>query len=696
MPDATKSVIIPSSATKPVFERRICEANSTTTVEPIKFEFKLEKKLTYRKNLDDLLKGIRNIAEAAKRNASRNFVATFNDEDDFICNPHKSGGYHYKASIWVSRSKYNNKQQVLDDWEKTRRVMEKAAKTNRWDVIDEGDSVLDDIVIEPTIIRTQTEMILPPLTNNVMKQYFGRLFNREPQIRLMYDTLATAVNTKFKERNHCLLKGLAGCITGEAVVEINRAGKSYNVTLEELCEKFNHTEIIVGHNKEWDRTIFTKIRCRTEDGTIRLKTIRAVLDQGEKETFTISVGNKTIRATPDHEFLTTKGWKRLDTLKIGDMVHLAADKVRHIDKKKYKKNYYPNVSSVPMHPNATQGYPPRVPKNRIVYEAFMNHLPVDEYIEVLRNPILYNNLKPFHLSKKDIVHHKDENPRNNAIENLELMSRVKHSTKHAKEGAWKHVTAKSEVHAITDIQYFGIENVYDVSLGEEPHNFLANGFVVHNCGKTEILLAYEQWLGEEWILSLDATTLSKAGLEKLLIKASQEKRLAPIVKIEEIEKVTEPKSLNSLLQGMDTRARIQRTNARDGDLFAEFKSLVWATCNDSNLLRKFADGALWSRFSMRPTCKRPNQDTMKKILMRVCRDVSDAGGIAGDERHVNVVLEFMWGPLKEMNEYKADYNDPRLGRALLSGGDRLLSKNKDNFLSDFVKVCDGNEQGEDS
>ena len=35
---------------------------------------------------------------------------------------------------------------------------------------------------------------------------------------------------------------------------------------------------------------------------------------------------------------------------------------------------------------------------------------------------------------------------------------------------------------IVSIEYAGVEDVYDISMIEDPHNFAANGIVVHNCG----------------------------------------------------------------------------------------------------------------------------------------------------------------------------------------------------------------------
>jgi hypothetical protein len=55
----------------------------------------------------------------------------------------------------------------------------------------------------------------------------------------------------------------------------------------------------------------------------------------------------------------------------------------------------------------------------------------------------------------------------------------------------------------------------------------------------------------------------------------------------------------------------------------------------------------------------------------------------------------MWDRLRLLGEYKRDYNDPRLGRALLAGGDRILDKGSDGFFADFLACCEGSEWGEE-
>lgn len=207
--------------------------------------------------------------------------------------------------------------------------------------------------------------------------------------------------------------------------------------------------------------------------------------------------------------------------------------------------------------------------------------------------------------------------------------------------------------------------------------------------KTDLFTSFCNFIGPEKVWHVDATTLTKAGLERELVRRSQEGVLQPFVLVEEIEKVTTPENINCLLQVMDTRGRIQRTNARDGDVYAECKVVVWATCNDSEYLRTFADGAIWSRFSLRPICKRPDESLMRKILTRSVKEMN------GNVDWVEPVIRFMWDELKNIKEYKNDYNDPRLGRALLSGGDRLFDLGADGFFSDFLACCEGKETGEE-
>jgi hypothetical protein len=79
---------------------------------------------------------------------------------------------------------------------------------------------------------------------------------------------------------------------------------------------------------------------------------------------------------------------------------------------------------------------------------------------------------------------------------------------------------------------------------------------------------------------------------------------------------------------------------------------------------------------------------MAKILNRIVTETN------GNPQWVPPIIDFLWNKLKTIPEYKVDYNDPRLGKALLAGGDRLFDKGPTGFFNDFLKVCNTREAGD--
>jgi len=203
------------------------------------------------------------------------------------------------------------------------------------------------------------------------------------------------------------------------------------------------------------------------------------------------------------------------------------------------------------------------------------------------------------------------------------------------------------------------------------------------CAKTELFLAFIDWLGDDLIEQIDASTMTKAGFERLLLDKAKDGTLKPILALEEIEKCAD-ENVACLIQLMDARGKIQRVNAhtvRDGETSADCRIMVWGTCNDEGSLRRFHDGAIWSRFSNKLTCERPDRTLMERILYREVQEIH------GKEEWVPVVLDFCYEELKGFSQFAEDYDDPRFARALLSGGDRLLDDGPTGYLADFRKVC---------
>jgi hypothetical protein len=288
-----------------------------------------------------------------------------------------------------------------------------------------------------------------------------------------------------------------GCLTGDSELIVNRAGKSFHVTLAALCHKFNGGESgRWGSGCAWDPDIPTKTASAV-DGFLHLNTITAVFETGEKEVFEIKVGKKLLRATADHRFLTPDGFKRLEDLTPGDSVCVRGKKARA---QKARKPSY-RMRGVKNHPHATTvrmarsdrwcarrrfkpGYvekPYRVPEHRLTAEAQLNGMELADFLRAVRagGDSGLRFLDPAEWA----VHHKNEDPKDNRPENLEVMTHQAHQRHHRAEAPQRGLYSV-DVGVIESITPVGVEKTYDMTM-ESPHNnYAANGFVVHNSGKT--------------------------------------------------------------------------------------------------------------------------------------------------------------------------------------------------------------------
>lgn len=186
--------------------------------------------------------------------------------------------------------------------------------------------------------------------------------------------------------------------------------------------------------------------------------------------------------------------------------------------------------------------------------------------------------------------------------------------------------------------------------------------------KTTIFEAFKAWYESdidqnatqpiERVAMIDATTLTKAGLERWILNRSEEGTLPEILCLEEVEK-HQPDNLLSLLSVMDGRGQLQRTNCRDGHVKAAARILIWATCNNEETLKNFHRGALWSRFTHKYECLRPTRPLMHRILLREIADMK------GDPAWADKALDFGFDVMKT--------DDPRTIIGLLDGRERLMT-----------------------
>lgn len=299
--------------------------------------------------------------------------------------------------------------------------------------------------------------------------------------RPQQQTLAMAVEQTLAGQGppHLIAEAGCGCIQGDAEITVNRGGLARTRTLADLVEKFNGG----GGRYSWDLSIPTYVQREAQDGTVRLGLLVNAWCSGVKTTYTVTTSaGRTLRATDEHPFLTEAGWKRLDELVIGDDVHVRGEQAS--GQPRQPKPTYARVFRMQAHPyaNGFKNGSAVVPEHRLVAEAGINGLERDTYVAQVVSGDVGSLI--FLDPTEFAVHHLDGNSRNNHPDNLKVLTHREHHQQHADEGASNHVLYKITTEKVMSVEVYGEEMTYDLEVADEPHNFLANGFVVHNTGKS--------------------------------------------------------------------------------------------------------------------------------------------------------------------------------------------------------------------
>lgn len=278
---------------------------------------------------------------------------------------------------------------------------------------------------------------------------------------------------------HVFYLGTPGCLAGDTEIVVNRAGVSRKMKIENIVKRMAG-ETVRGRSYNWDPRIPTYVQ-RADGMHVRLALMANAWESGVKETFTLTTtSGRSIRATTDHPFLTMEGeWAKLGELQIGDIVRVNAGLTQ---KGGRVKPHYRDRSTA-YHPNqrpSSTGF--RTLEHRLVMESYLNRLSFDEYLYILRNdPDRAASL--FFLPSDISVHHTDHDVSNNDLHNLAFMTQMAHGREHGPDAAAS-VLADVGGEAITSIKKHGEEMTYDIEVADNPHNFIANGFVVHNTAKS--------------------------------------------------------------------------------------------------------------------------------------------------------------------------------------------------------------------
>ena len=310
------------------------------------------------------------------------------------------------------------------------------------------------------------------------------------------------------------------CVSGDTIIPsfsiINNKTRSYGGgrkrTIKQLFEYYSTPQ---------RKCAFLKLKLRSVDENLTIvenKPVK-VFFNGNKDVFEVTTeSGRKIKVTSNHKFFTKNGWAELNKLKPNDFVlvngkelldnedwirynYLTLNKTRKQVAneigcceatlfKAFKK--FNIVKPLSDRPNRKPGHGKKGMFSKEMLEKMRerssgeNNYGYKHNREEITEGSAYSeaNRKFSHLkvqcefcNKKENleIHHIDKNQKNNNENNIKILCASCHSL-------WHHNMAIGAFFdKIVSIKHIGVEEVYDIEMEEPYHNYIANGFVVHNC-----------------------------------------------------------------------------------------------------------------------------------------------------------------------------------------------------------------------
>lgn len=319
----------------------------------------------------------------------------------------------------------------------------------------------------------------------------------------------TAQFMTLNPRAYCL-NGM-GCIEGDARVRVSRKGKSYETDLRTLAEKFH----ALPDRDSW--------RVRSLKGeTFGMNRLLDVLVRGAKPTLRIQLQDgKVFRCTADHRIARPDGaWTAAGDLRVGDAlvtngdILVACPRCGVSRARKSPPRYAGQQCRACKHAahrgrmagerNPAWKGGTFIDPDGYVRQLCRGHHRADHKGYVYQHILIAEQAFGVAVTREMHVHHKSGDKTDNRPENLEVLSPEEHHRGHAPyakldgavsgKGGVLVVVPKSS--GIVKIEDGGEVDVYDLCMEGPHHNFVVNGVVVHNSGKTLSALWAFDWLRE--------------------------------------------------------------------------------------------------------------------------------------------------------------------------------------------------------
>lgn len=324
----------------------------------------------------------------------------------------------------------------------------------------------------------------PPKTFSIISHI---LCNDVEAIEHFMNWLAVLAQNLDRTRTAWVFQGTQGCLAAETTLQFKRGKRNSGrpMTVKQAFELWTGQNK-GPNNKGWDMSLPTFTKSVRDGMTIGYHEVYKIVESGVKQLFTVTTDSgQTIRITELHPFMRPDGsFTPLKDLRPGDTVVLEGEPLQHVADPQGRQERH-TTYSIPHHMYAWKhmiagkDYQ-RSHTARLIVEADMNHMSLAEFIDILRNDAL-KAVQLKYLGFDRIVHHIDGNPANNDLANLAVIDKANHDEHHAKEVGLGSISTKTS--HIASITPGPEEMTYDIIMKAPYHNYIANGFAVHNTGK---------------------------------------------------------------------------------------------------------------------------------------------------------------------------------------------------------------------
>jgi len=337
--------------------------------------------------------------------------------------------------------------------------------------------------------------------------------------------------------------GRERCLAGDTLIQVSRFKLSRKYHLETL---YNHYHGILNRGKLFD--LSEPSRVRSFNGKeIKLHKINDIVFSGVKKVYLLTLENSlSIKATAEHKIMTSKGFVELRKLKN----HLIMCDTLNPEKQNRKRiKFYDIALKVGKnHPfSSDKG---RVAVHILIYESRINKLSFTDYIDLLLNEPEKSKKLKFINTSIYVIHHKDGCHYNNSIENLVKLKNEEHKLEHNNYSNFSQGSPKFS--KVKCIEYIGKEKTYDIVCDEPHHNFVANGIVVHNSGKSLWTLQQAAYI--------DPTFIKRFMSGKPTITFTPEDTLKAIQRTKSSDTITKCVVFDEAFRGLSSRSVLSKTN----------------------------------------------------------------------------------------------------------------------------------------